>query len=164
MSTEANGRLVEVKTKFHREASKPGGVSRNGARQASERAIADVGSAVEQQIGQCLVPLIAALRTWPDGPGVQQLCDWAAGVRDMAGLADRHLLTEVAMYTYDSLDAVLVDGAPMERAEAVCYADALAFAQQDLCRGSDFTPYAPLLKDLQRLTTLVAARGKTSRQ
>ena len=32
MSNEANGRLVTVKTKFHREAVRPGGINRSGAK------------------------------------------------------------------------------------------------------------------------------------
>lgn len=158
MAEETGGRLVTVKTKFHREAVRPGGVSRSGANMSSARAVAALKADVEQQIGSAVVPLVELLQNW-DATKVDQGCDWAALTRDLAGLAGMHLLTEVAMHSFDCLDAVAVDGVPLKPAEAVCYADALIFAQQDLCRGSDLEPYRDLLKDLETLTNRVAGRA-----
>jgi hypothetical protein len=158
MSSDAPGRLVTVTTKFQKEAVRPGGIGRSNAHMASDRSIASMKAEVEQQIGTALTPLIALLRDWQPEHAARA-CELAALTRDLAGLADRHLLTEVAMHTFDCLDAVLIDKAPMSGEEAACYADALQFARQDLCRGRDLAPYAPLLKDLERLTTLVISRG-----
>ncbi|NGP18196.1 hypothetical protein [Devosia aurantiaca] len=157
MSDEAHGRLVEIKTKFYNEAVKPGGVSRSGAQTAATRSVTAVKLQVEQQLDACVTPLADALRNWPIAD-MAKSCEQASQVRDLAGLADMHLLTEVAMHSFDCLDAVLIDGAGMERAEAVCYADALVFARQH--RGSNLELFRPLLKDLESLTTLVIQRNK----
>jgi hypothetical protein len=156
MSDDADGRIVEVKTKFHREAIKPGGVSRSGARMAADRSVSDIRAQVEQQIDAKAGPLTELLRRWPGDAA--QGCAWAGAIRDLAGLADRHLLTEVAMHTFDCLDAVVVDGASLSGVEAACYADALAFARHNSSRGQDLAPYGALLKDLEVLTTLVIER------
>ena len=158
MSDEADGRLVTVKTKFHREAVRPGGINRSGANLASNRSVRALKAEVEKQIEAAVGQLEALLRNWDAGE-VEQGCASAALARDLAGLAGRHLLTEVAMHSFDCLDAVLVDGAEMRPEEAACYADALAFAQQDLCRGSDLAPYGPLLGDLEKLTSRIIGRA-----
>lgn len=160
MPSEVHGRLVTVKTKFHREALRPGGVNRSGANMASDRSVQAMKAEVEQKIGTAVAPLIALLRDWTPET-VAQGCEWAAQARDLAGLAGQHLLTEVAMHSFDCLDAVMIDGVEMRPEEAACYADALVFAQQDLCRGSDLEPYAALLKDLEVLTSRILARAHT---
>ncbi|QQR39933.1 hypothetical protein [Devosia rhizoryzae] len=157
MPSETPGRLIEVKTKFHSEALKPGGIARSGAHMAAVRSVAALKAQVEQQLDTCIAPLAETLRNWP-APDVAKACEQAAQIRDTAGLADMHLLTEVAMHSFDCLDAVLIDGATMERAEAVCYADALIFARQN--RGTNIEPFLPLLKDLESLTTLVISRNR----
>ncbi|MBE0577833.1 hypothetical protein [Devosia sp.] len=162
MSGKPVGRQVAVVTKFQTEAVKPGGVDRRAAGRAAEQAVADMQVQVQQRVLDSLEPLVALLRQWQkEAPAaaVRGACDWAATTRDLAGLAEMHLLTEVAMHSYDCLDAVAVDGASMDANEAACFADALVFARQDACRGSDLTPYLPLLKDLETLTTLVIGRG-----
>lgn len=159
MSDETSGRLVTVNTKFHREALRPGGINRSGANMASDRSVAAMKSEVEAQIKVAVAALVTQLRSWPDAD-VSKACQCAALTRDLAGLAGMHLLTEVAMYSFDCLDAVLIDGVTMRPEEAVCYADALVFAQHDLCRGSDLEPYAPLIKDLETLTDHVAERAQ----
>lgn len=164
MSDGATGRLVNVQTKFSREATKPGGINRSGANMASDRSISAMKAQVEGQIEKAIVPLMALLRAWPD-VDVAKGCQWAAQTRDLAGLAGMHLLTEVAMHTFDCLDVVLIDKVDIRPEEAACYADALAFAQQGLCRGSDLEPFMPLLRDLETLTNRVVARAevKTAR-
>lgn len=161
MSVKVVGRQVAVVTKFQTEAIVPGGVDRRTAGRVAERAVADLQAQVQQQLAGSLDPLVDLLRQWgPAVPaGLQTGCDCAATVRDLAGLADMHLLTEVAMHSFDCLDAVAVDGASMDANEAACFADALMFARQDLCRGSDLTSYRPLLKELETLTTLVIGRA-----
>ena len=144
MSTDANGRLVTIKTKFHREAVRPGGINRSGANMASDRSVKAMQAQVEELIEAAVVPLIALLRDWT-AEGAANGCKWAAQTRDLAGLAGLHLLTEVAMHSFDCLDAVLIDGVELKRHEAVGYADALAFAQQAQCRGSELEPFRPLL-------------------
>lgn len=151
------GRLVTVQTKFYREATKPGGINRSGANMASERSVSAMKAQVEGQIETAIVPLVALLRAWPD-VDVAKGCQWAAQTRDLAGLAGLHLLTEVAMHTFDCLDVVLIDRVEIRAEEAACYADALVFAQQSLCRGSDLEPFRPLIKDLETLTNRVVAR------
>lgn len=162
MSNKPNGRLVEVKTKFYSEALKPGGVARSGAHMAAVRSVNALKVQVEQQLDDTVAPLAEALRNWPID-ALAKACEQASQVRDVAGLDDMHLLTEVAMHTFDCLDAVLVDGAAMERAEAICYADALLFARQGTCRGNDLEPYRPLLKDLDALTSHIIERSKPKR-
>ena len=157
MSTEPNGRLVSVKTKFHREALRPGGVNRSGANLASDRSVKAMQVEVESQIEASVAPLVDLLRSWK-GEGAADACGHAARARDVAGLAGRHLLTEVAMHSFDCLDAVLIDGVEMRPDEAAVYADALVFAQQEMCRGSDLEPFRVLLKDLEKLTSRVLAR------
>lgn len=159
MSEETGGRLVTVKTKFYREAIRPGGINRSGANMASDRSVAAMKSEVEAQIKVAVQTLVTQLRLWPE-VDVAKSCQCAALTRDLAGLAGQHLLTEVAMYAFDCLDAVLIDDVRIRREEAACYADALVFAQHDLCRGSDLEPYAPLIRDLETLTTRVAERAK----
>ena len=159
MSDAPGGRLVTVKTKFHREALRPGGIHRSGANMASDRSVSALTAQVEGQIDTAIGPLVALLRAWPDAD-VAKGCQWAAQTRDLAGLAGRHLLTEVAMHSFDCLDAVLIDGVEIRPDEAACYADALVFAQQDLCRGSDLEPFMPLLRDLDTLTNRVVARAQ----
>lgn len=159
MSDDAVGRLVTVQTKFHREAVRPGGINRSGANMASDRSISAMKAQVEGQIETAMEPLVELLRAWPD-VDVARGCQWAAQTRDLAGLAGMHLLTEVAMHTFDCLDVVLIDGVAIRPEEAGCYADALLFAQQGLCRGSDLGPFMPLLKDLETLTNRVVARAK----
>jgi hypothetical protein len=161
MENEGEGRLVAVSTKFHREAVKPGGVGRSAAKMAAFRSVADLKTQVEQRLAEATGPLIATLQDWP-GVGIETACAQAAAVRDLAGLADRHLLTEVAMHTFDSLDAVMADGATMSRAEAVCFADALHFAQGQ--QGADLTPFQPLLADLEALTTHVIERNRAAQK
>lgn len=158
MPSEENGRLVTVKTKFHREAVRPGGINRSGANMASDRSVRAMKADVEKQIEAGLTSLLALLGKW-DARQAEQGCAWAALTRDLAGLAGLHLLTEVAMHCFDCLDAVLVDGAEMRPEEAACYADALAFARQDLRRGSDLAPFAPLLGDLEKLTSRIIGRA-----
>lgn len=153
-----HGRLVEVQTRFFREAVKPGGVNRSGAVVVAERSMGEMREQVDRQLSEDVLHLAGLLRAWPGDAG--QGCVLAGALRDVAGLAEMHLLTEVAMHAYDCLDAVLVEGANMSRAEAVCFSDALVFAQQGLCRGSDLTPYRDLLGDLERLTTMVIVRGR----
>ncbi len=63
------------------------------------------------------------------------------------------------MHSFDCLDAVLIDGAEMRADEAAVFADALVFARQDVCRGSDLKPFAELTRDLETLTSRVIARG-----
>ncbi|MCP8883860.1 hypothetical protein NIM87_10145 [Devosia sp. XJ19-1] len=157
MPNEENGRLVAVKTKFYREAVRPGGINRSGANMASDRSVRAMKADVEKQITTAVSALLALLRNWDVGQAAQG-CTWAALTRDLAGLAGLHLLTEVAMHSFDCLDAVVIDGAEMRPKEAACYADALAFAQQDQCRGSDLAPFEPLLSDLERLTSRVIGR------
>lgn len=162
MSSKPVGRLVTVATKFQTEAVKAGGVDRHAAARAAEQAVADLQVQVQQRVQASLEPLVALLRQWrKDAPatGLRGACNWAATTRDLAGLAEMHLLTEVAMHSYDCLDALATDGASMDANEAACFADALVFARQDACRGTDLTPYRPLLKDLETLTTLVIGRG-----
>ena len=162
MSGKPVGRQVAVVTKFQTEAVRPGGVERRTARRAADQAVSDMQVQVQARVLDSLEPLVALLRQWrKEAPpaGLQGACHWAAATRDLAGLAEMHLLTEVAMHSYDCLDAVAVDGASMDANEAACFADALVFARQDACRGSDLTPYRPLLKDLETLTTLVIGRG-----
>lgn len=159
MSSEANGRLVAVKTKFHREALRPGGINRSGANMASDRSVKAMQAQVEVQIASAVAPLIALLRNWAADEAATG-CRWAAQARDLAGLAGLHLLTEVAMHSFDCLDAVLIDGVQISAAEAGVYADALTFAQMGECRGSDLEPFMPLLRDLETLTNRVIARAK----
>jgi hypothetical protein len=156
---EQTGRLVTVKTKFHREAIRPGGINRSGANMASDRSVGALQAEVEQQIEKAVVPLVALLRSW-SAESAAKACDHAGQARDLAGLAGMHLLTEVAMHSFDCLDAVLVDGVEMRADEAACYADALVFAQQDVCRGSDLEPFRVLLRDLTTLTNRVLARAE----
>lgn len=159
MSNDTNGRLVNVKTKFHREAIRPGGINRSGANAASDRSVSAMQIQVTAQIEAAVVPLIALLRDWTAGDAAKG-CKWAAQTRDLAGLAGLHLLTEVAMYSFDCLDAVLIDKVQISAAEAAVYADALTFAQQGVCKGSDLEPFRPLLRDLEILTNRVVARAK----
>ena len=159
MSDVPAGRLVTVQTKFHREATKPGGINRSGASMASDRSVSAMKGQVEGQIEKAIVPLVALLRAWPD-VDVAKGCQWAAQTRDLAGLAGMHLLTEVAMHTFDCLDVVLIDKVDIRAEEAACYADALVFAQQGLCHGSDLEPFMPLIRDLETLTNRVAARAQ----
>jgi hypothetical protein len=162
MSGKTVGRQVAVVTKFQTEAVKSGGVDRRTARRAAEEAVADMQGQVQERVLASLDPLVGLLRKWPQHSPAESLraaCDWAAATRDLAGLAEMHLLTEVAMHSYDCLDALVVDGASMDANEAACFADALVFARQDSCRGSDLTPYRPLLNELETLTTLVIGRG-----
>ncbi|MHA6297436.1 hypothetical protein [Devosia sp. CAU 1758] len=158
MPSEENGRLVTVKTKFHREAVRPGGINRSGANMASDRSVKALKAEVEQQIEIAVAPLVALLRNW-NAADAGKGCEWAALARDLAGLAGLHLLTEVAMHSFDCLDAVLIDGVEMRPDEASVYADALVFAQLDLCRGGDLEPYKALLKDLEKLTSRVISRA-----
>lgn len=158
MPVEVTGRLVSVRTRFHREAIKPGGVIRSAAVQAVAQSMDAMEVQVARQIAGALGDLVALLRDWhPEHAGTG--ADFAAEVRDVAGLADRHLLTEIAMYCHDCLDAIAVEGARMDAAEAACYAEALVFANLDRCRGEDLTPYAPLLRELETLTGRVVARA-----
>ena len=159
MSNEANGRLVTVKTKFHREALRPGGINRSGANMASDRSVKAMQKQVEAQIEAAVVPLVELLRGWSDAQAAEG-CKWASQTRDLAGLAGQHLLTEVAMYSFDCLDAVLIDGVEMQADEAACFADALVFAQQTQCRGCDLEDFRPLLKDLETLTNRIVARAR----
>jgi len=158
MSSEVNGRLVTVKTKFHREAVRPGGINRSGANMASDRSVKAMQVQVEAQIAAAVVPLVDLLRGWTEGNAAEG-CKWAAQARDLAGLAGQHLLTEVAMHCFDCLDAVLIDGVEMRKDEANVFADALVFAQQSLCRGCDLEDFRPLLNDLERLTNRIVARA-----
>ena len=158
MSNEGNGRLVTVRTKFHREAVRPGGINRSGATMSADRSLKALKAEVDAQIAAAVAPLVALLRNWGEGDAVQG-CEWAALTRDLAGLAGRHLLTEVAMHCFDCLDAVVIDGAEMRVEEAACYADALVFAEQDVCRGCDLQPFAALLSDLEKLTSRVIGRA-----
>ena len=158
MSNEGNGRLVTVRTKFHREAVRPGGINRSGATMSADRSLKALKAEVDAQIAAAVAPLVALLRNWGEGDAVQG-CEWAALTRDLAGLAGRHLLTEVAMHCFDCLDAVVIDGAEMRVEEAACYADALVFAEQDMCRGCDLQPFAALLSDLEKLTSRVIGRA-----
>ena len=158
MSNEGNGRLVTVRTKFHREAVRPGGINRSGATMSADRSLKALKAEVDAQIAAAVAPLVALLRNWGEGDAVQG-CEWAALTRDLAGLAGRHLLTEVAMHCFDCLDAVVIDGAEMRVEEAACYADALVFAEQDMCRGCDLQPFAALLSDLEKLTSRVSGRA-----
>ncbi|GEM_PF-2668012 len=161
MSDAPNGRLVTVKTKFHREAVRPGGINRSGANMASDRSVKAMQAEVEDKIAAALVPLVALLRNWTADDAARG-CEWAALTRDLAGLAGMHLLTDVAMHSFDCLDAVLIDGVMMRPDEAGVYADALDFARQDLCRGRDLEPFRPLLRDLETLTNRVLARAPTA--
>ena len=166
MSAKAVGRQVTVVTKFQTEAVRPGGVDRRTAGRAAEQAVADMQGQVQARVLDSLDPLVDLLRQWRQDASAERLrgaCDWAATTRDLAGLAEMHLLTEVAMHSYDCLDAVAVDGASMDANEAACFADALVFARQDACRGCDLAPYRPLLKDLETLATLVISRGLQAR-
>lgn len=156
------GQLVAVKTKFHREAIRPGGVNRGGANISSQHSIAALKADVEAQIAEAVEPLVALLRGW-NGKDAAKGCRWAAQTRDLAGLAGLHLLTEVAMHSYDCLDAVAVDGVSMRPEEAACYADALVFSRHDLCRGGDLDPYEPLLTELRTLTGRIFGRAQTAR-
>ena len=159
MSSEANGRLVTVKTKFHREAVRPGGINRSGANMASDRSVKAMQATVEAQIAAAVVPLVDLLRDWPADKAAEG-CKWAAQTRDLAGLTGQHLLTEVAMHSFDCLDAVLIDGVEMRKDEAQGFADALIFAQQTQCRGCDLEDFRPLLNDLERLTNRIVARAR----
>ena len=159
MSNEANGRLVTVKTKFHREAVRPGGINRSGANMASDRSVKAMQRQVEAQIEEAVVPLVDLLRGWTAADAAEG-CQWAAQTRDLAGLTGQHLLTEVAMYCFDCLDAVLIDGVEMRKDEADGFADALAFAHQTQCRGCDLEDFRPLLNDLETLTNRIVARAK----
>ena len=159
MSNEANGRLVTVKTKFHREAVRPGGINRSGANMASDRSVKAMQRQVEAQIEEAVVPLVDLLRGWTAADAAEG-CRWAAQTRDLAGLTGQHLLTEVAMYCFDCLDAVLIDGVEMRKDEADGFADALAFAHQTQCRGCDLEDFRPLLNDLETLTNRIVARAK----
>lgn len=159
MSSEANGRLVTVKTKFHREAVRPGGINRSGANMASDRSVKAMQRQVEAQIEEAVVPLVDLLRGWTAADAAEG-CRWAAQTRDLAGLTGQHLLTEVAMYCFDCLDAVLIDGVEMRKDEADGFADALAFAHQTQCRGCDLEDFRPLLNDLETLTNRIVARAK----
>ncbi|MGV8831929.1 MAG: hypothetical protein ACOH2N_08145 [Devosia sp.] len=160
MANEPVGRQVQVKSKFHSAAITPGGVDRRVATQAAEKTVSDMQGAVRLQMGRNLDPLVRQLRRWEqlDPAAIADVTGSAAAVRDLAGLVNQHLVTEVAMYTFDCLDAVLVDGVRMDAREAACFADALDFARSDLCLGSDMAPYAPLLRDLEALTALVVGR------
>lgn len=162
MSAEAKpGRVVEVHTKFHAEATKPGGVSRDGAKIVARQSVADLQADLKREITASLDPLIALLGAWnnPSRTTVETACQGAALVRDMAGLAELRLLTEVAMHTFDCLDAVLIDDVTLAPAEAKIYANALLFARADACRGKDLAPYTPLLRDLSALTDHVLERA-----
>lgn len=158
MSDAPNGRLVPINTKFHREAVRPGGINRSGANMASDRSVKAMQADVESQIEAAIVALVALLRDWR-AEDAEKGCHWAALTRDLAGLAGLHLLTEVAMHAFDCLDAVLIEGAEMRPDEAAVFADALVFARQDICRGTDLKPFAELTRDLEILTSRVIARG-----
>lgn len=151
------GQLVDVRGKFHAAACRPGGVDRRGAMRSAEISLSDLRSSIEDAVRERLTPLIEALRAW-DSADVAACCDWSAALRDLAGLAEMHLLTEVAMHCFDCLDLIAIDGASMSGAEAACYADALAFAAQGQCSGRDLTRYRPLLQDLGTLTGRIATR------
>jgi len=159
MSEAVNGRLVSVKTKFHREAVRPGGINRSGANMSSARSVEALKAQVEDRLEASTEPLVALLRDW-QAERAPQGCDWAGQVRDLAGLAGLHLLTEVAMHCFDCLDAVAIDGVVLKPTEAAVLADALAFARQDMCRGSDLEPYRSLLQDLTTLSNRVVARAE----
>ncbi|SMQ70632.1 hypothetical protein SAMN06295905_1906 [Devosia lucknowensis] len=158
MSDAVTGRLVTVSTKFQREALRPGGINRSGANAASDRSVKAMKADVETQIEAAIVPLVTLLQDWVPAQAAKG-CGWAASTRDLAGLAGRHLLTEVAMHAFDCLDAVMIDGVDMRQDEAKVYADALVFAQQDMCRGNDIEPFRPLLKNLKTLTDRIVARA-----
>lgn len=157
MLPEQTGRLVSARTRFHREAVKPGGVDRQGADAVADKTMEQMFSRVELQIAAATERLVGLLRNWPAGRR-RLACDYAAVVRDTAGLADRHLLTEVAMHAYDCLDAATIEGVAVSAAEAACYADALVFARNDACRGPDIERFRPLLDDLERLTVRIVSR------
>jgi hypothetical protein len=159
MPSDVNGRLVTVKTKFHREAVRPGGINRSGANMASDRSVKAMQAQVEAQIEAAVVPLVELLRDWT-ADNATEGCKWAAQARDLAGLAGQHLLTEVAMYCFDCLDAVLIDGVEMRKDEADGFAEALVFAQQTQCRGCDLDDFRPLLTDLETLTNRIVARAR----
>ena len=93
MSSEANGRLVTVKTKFHREAVRPGGINRSGANMASDRSVKAMQRQVEAQIEEAVVPLVDLLRGWT--------AYFHHGTRLMAYRAADH-------YVYDRVRAFLV--------------------------------------------------------
>lgn len=163
MPPKKPGRIVEVRSRFHAEAVKPGGVGRDSAKATANQAVAEVQRDVCREIANALDPLLMVLTDWSaDTAPVREACRWAATVRDMAGLANLRLLTEVAMHTFDCLDAVLIDGVALTPAEAAIYANALVFARGDACRGKDLAPYTPLLRDLSALTDHVLARAKAA--
>jgi hypothetical protein len=126
---------------------------------ASDRSVKAMQRQVEAQIEEAVVPLVDLLRGWTAADAAEG-CRWAAQTRDLAGLTGQHLLTEVAMYCFDCLDAVLIDGVEMRKDEADGFADALAFAHQTQCRGCDLEDFRPLLNDLETLTNRIVARAK----
>ena len=165
MPPKKPGRIVDVRSRFHSEAIKPGGVSRESAKATAGQAVAEVQRDLCSEIAGALDPLLMLLSDWaPDTPSdrVSAACRWASTVRDMAGLAGSRLLTEVAMHTFDCLDAVLIDGVVLTTAEAAIYADALVFARADACRGKDLAPYSPLLRNLSALTDHVLDRASAA--
>lgn len=163
---EQSGRLVTVTSRFAREAIRPGGVDRSSAVLAAEKSVADLQGEVISQVESNVRRLIAILQNW-DGSKAEHAvegCKSASMVRDLAGVIDMALLTEVAMHSFDCLDLVAVDGVSLRPEEAACYADALVFARREVCRGQNLQTYAPLLADLKTLTSRVAARANPGSQ
>ncbi|MEO5805429.1 hypothetical protein [Devosia sp.] len=134
--------------------------------QAVKTVLKDTGITIEKRLDEALDELLARMA----GPSQQQpsaeilvrLLTCSNDVRDMAGLVDRHLLTETATFLSDVLDAMVFEGRRIDASEALVFATALRFARLDAQRGITLAPYSELLGQLKDLTNHLLSRPITA--
>lgn len=163
MSNPPNGRIVEVRTAFHREAIKPGGVGRNQAMVTAKTAVQKASASIQNRLDDALADLVASLQdqhvSLRNGAPATTLLGCSNDVRDLAGLVDRHLLTETATCLSDALDGVVYENQRLDPAEALVFANALRFSQADNTKGIGAEAFNELLGPLRTLTNHVLARS-----
>ena len=150
------GRLVEVRTTFHSEGTKPGGVDRDGAVSAAASVIDGAQKEIGALIKECVSSTVQGLADWQTTYGRSEALSLVLKprmLRDIAGLVGNKILTDVAALAADALDLVAFEAKTLRSGEATIIAQALTIAERS---GSTEKEQATLLRDLKRLVSKIA--------
>lgn len=154
------GRTVEVRTSFHSEGTKPGGVSREKAVLAAQSVMDEAQHAIRNQLENSAELVVSRLNSWEENSArteAQALLSDAGILRDAGGLIGNMLLTETAGRLFDALDLVANDGKHLRPGERAVFSGAIAIAARSASMTSDQPKF---LSELTKVVDKIASRSE----
>jgi hypothetical protein len=161
-SSEMPGVLTPVKTKFHAEATKPGGVTRSHATARANQSLIVMKPVlvprVEHAMKQVLIHSTAvAAQEKVEASTVAELHKAVAEVRDLGAIVDQSLLSSVAAMLCDILEIVEDETIEYPKVSITVFIDTMVLAASEDYRGKSEEDVPELMAGLARIDAWVSA-------